>query len=192
MNLRPFLTTASTAAIATLLLLGSEREAHALGPVDIEIAAKGGVGSNPAPSGSPNPLGIGLGARAGIALPLGLYAGVNIVDYLGSDTDGISEHALQYGLEAGWGISVLFLTIRPQIGIGNINFSYSVDAVQGLSGSSGYLYLEPGLTGLLTFGSFLVGADVNALVIPSVNNSVTNTSSTYTALTIHAQVGVKF
>jgi hypothetical protein len=46
------------------------REAHALGPVDLEVGARAGIGTDPCGFFVPNPLGFGLGGRAGICLVL--------------------------------------------------------------------------------------------------------------------------
>src|SRR5579862_4965574 len=63
------------------------RDAHALGPVDLEVGAKVGVGTNPISdqngTSTPNPLGFGLGARGGVSF-LGIYAGVQLMYYFGS------------------------------------------------------------------------------------------------------------
>jgi hypothetical protein len=67
---------------AGLFSLFTPRDAHALGPLDIEIAGKAGYGTNPDSGLGFNPLGVGLGGRAGLSI-FGLYAGVNVVDYLG-------------------------------------------------------------------------------------------------------------
>jgi len=42
----------------------SARPAHALGPIDVEVAAKGGVATEY--SGGQNPLGLGLNAQVGL------------------------------------------------------------------------------------------------------------------------------
>jgi hypothetical protein len=167
--------------------------AHALGPLDLEIGLKAGVGTNPADAPSPNPLGFGIGGRAGIAI-VGLYAGLNTVYYLGGSTTILggkfSTNAWLYGLEGGYGFKLLdgLLTIRPQIGIGNAVF-YVSD--QDSSTSDSHLYLEPGVTGLISFGGLFVGADANVLVIPNVTTGI-NTTKTYSAFTLHAQAGLKF
>jgi hypothetical protein len=181
------------------------RDAHALGPVGVEVGAKVGVASNPssAPANSTvspsNPLGFGIGGRAGVDI-MGFYGGVSLMYYLGSsqnvEEDGISasvsQHTLMYGLELGYGVSLLdILTIRPQIGLGNATFSGSVSGSgNGVNISSGdesnsNLYLEPGVTGLIGLGLWYVGADVNVLFFPGLDNSKASVS-------IHGQVGVKF
>jgi hypothetical protein len=157
---------ASTAALFTLV---SERPAHALGPIDLEIAAKAGYGSND--------LDFGIGGRAGISF-FGLYGGVSLVDYLGQD----SVHVLTYGGEVGFGIKIAFVTIRPLLGFG--------DAVTSTPlGSSGSFYLQP--AGLLqfSFGHLIFGVDAGALIPTS--NAVQG-SGINAAFTMDGQVGVRF
>lgn len=198
-------------------VLFAPSQAHALGPIDLEVGAKVGGGSNPISGpksadgvSEPNPIGFGIGARGGISF-FGLYAGVSGMYYLGSSAsaavDGVtaksSIHTAVYGGEFGYNIKLIpLLTIRPQIGIGNAEFSESV-SVGGVSQSApstGYLYLEPGVVALISLGILYVGADVNALLLPSgpTSNSCAtpNKNGICTgfdgAITAHAQVGVKF
>lgn len=183
---------------AGLLALFTTREAHALGPLDLEIAAKVGYGTNPDSGSSLNPLGFGLGGRAGVSL-FGLYAGVSAVYYLGgSETvpcpagtpcpnGSPSAHTLMYGGEFGYGFKISIVTIRPLIGVGS--------ALVSGSGSSSSLYLEPGVTGLVSFGLFLVGVDANLAIFPGSTQVASDgtTSTTVTeAFTIHGQVGLRF
>lgn len=158
-----------TAAGAGLFTLFTPRDAHAFGPLDIEIAAKGGYGTAPnGGQGGPNPLGVGLGGRAGLSI-FGLYAGVNVVDYLGGTVapiscppdpgagvvcTGSSAHTLMYGGEFGYGFKISIVTIRPLIGVGS--------ALVSGSASNSSLYLEPGVTGLLAFGIVIIGVDANS------------------------------
>jgi hypothetical protein len=169
--------------LASLAVVTSARTAHALGPIDLEIGAKAGVGTNPVSGGGLNPLGFGLGGRAGVVLLDHLYGGVNLMYYLGGSDGPISEHTLMYGVEAGWGWKLAdILTIRPQVGIGNATFSSS--GAPG-TGSISNWYIEPGVTGLVSLGLFFVGADANVLDFPGLTNSDV-------AFTVHGQVGVKF
>jgi hypothetical protein len=178
------------------------RNAHALGPVDVEVGAKVGLATNPGKSSegspNPNPLGFGLGARGGVDF-LGFYGGVQFMYYFGSSQDvsvpgqsaSVKIHTVLYGVEAGYGITLLdILTIRPQIGIGNATFSASASGagaanfdVGGESKSN--LYLEPGVTGLVSLGLWFVGADANVLVFPGLDGS-------QAAFSLHGQVGLKF
>jgi hypothetical protein len=184
-----------------LSILAVARDAHALGPIDLEVGAKVGYATNPVSvAGVTNPLGLGLGGRAGIAFLGGIYLGGNIMYYLGGSTNepggicnagspvscggvSVSTNTLMYGGELGYGFKLLdLLTIRPQVGIGNATFSSSGG---GASASTSNWYLEPGVTGLVGLGLLFVGADANALFFPGLNNS-------QAAFSIHGQVGVKF
>jgi hypothetical protein len=185
------------------------RNAHALGPIDIEVGAKAGIGTNPTSSSSatvngvsatasaPNPLGFGLGARGGVSF-MGIYGGVQLMYYFGSSQDesvlgqtfSAKEHAFMYGLELGYGFKLLdLLTIRPQVGIGNATFSFSGNtsgvANVNTDQSNSNLYLEPGVTVLISLGGWFVGADANVLFFPGLDNSKA-------AFTLHGQIGLKF
>ena|ERR1019366_8218704 len=182
------------------------RDAHALGPIGVEVGAKVGVATNPFSSQNgvtpPNPLGFGVGARGGVDI-MGFYGGVSFMYYLGSSQDesvggetiSAKEHTVMYGLELGYGVTLLdILTIRPQIGFGNATFSGSASVsgpsvpginVSGDVANNSNLYLEPGVTGLIGLGLWYVGADANVLFFPGLDNSKA-------AVSIHGQIGVKF
>jgi hypothetical protein len=181
-------------AVAAFALV--TKDAHALGPVDLEIAARAGVGSTPG-GGGPNPLGLGLGARGGVQI-LGLYGGLSIMNYFGESQDEtfgtFSAHSLLYGVEAGYGSKLLdLITLRGTVGVGNYSETVEVKqgAASGPSATANSLYVEPGVLAMLTLGSFLVGADANVLVLPSRTNSDKSTGFD-AAFTLHAQVGIKF
>lgn len=172
-------------------------KASALGPLDIEVGAKAGVGTAPSSdsSGTPNPLGFGLGGRAGVSI-MGFYGGGNIMYYLGGSQNvpivgSVSTHTLMYGFEGGYGISLIdILTLRAQLGIG----SYDVTAsAAGQSTDNSNLYLEPGITALVSLPvvGWFVGADANALLLTGAKDSNGN-STLATSFTLHGQVGYKF
>jgi hypothetical protein len=94
---------------AVLVTFVGARPAHALGPIDLEIAAKAGYGSND--------FGFGFGGRAGISF-FGFYGGLSAVDYLGKSVDDVTTHTLLLGGELGFGIKISRLTIRPLLGLG--------------------------------------------------------------------------
>jgi hypothetical protein len=181
-----------------IVTFSATREAHALGPVDIEVGAKAGLATNPETGGGSNPMGFGLGARGGVDF-LGFYGGVAFMYYFGSSQSASAEgqsftesvHTVTYGVEAGYGISLFgLLTLRPQVGIGNATFSSSVSGSGAVNadlsgGSKSNLYIEPGVTGLVAFGGYFVGADANLLFLPGLDNSKT-------AFTLHGQIGLKF
>lgn len=178
-----------------LLVLGASLSlastAHALGPIDVEVGAKVGAGSNPIGNGFPNPLGVGVGGRAGVAIS-GLYAGISAMDYVGSSAQridvvegtsyeqgSVSPHSFLYGAELGYGRKLGGLVLlRAQVGVG--------DDVLGMGGGVGigttldniivpalavpsrnYLYVEPGVVALIQLGVIYVGLDVSALLLPS-------------------------
>jgi hypothetical protein len=185
-------TSLSALALGAALTL-APREAHALGPLDLEAGLKVGVGTTPSNLNAQiNPLGLGIGGRAGVSI-FGLYGGLNIVDYLGSSQSNVSVHALQYGAEVGYGWKLMLLQIRPQVGFGSIGFKSSIDSsvpvIGGTSQTNSYFYLEPGVTALISLGLLYVGADANVLFMPSVTTA-DGSSTSSTAITLHAQVGV--
>jgi hypothetical protein len=162
------------AAAAALFTLTTTRPAHALGPIDLEIAGKAGYGSQD--------LGFGFGARAGVSI-FGLYGGLNLVDYLGKSEGQFTPHSLEFGGEVGFGIKISFLTIRPQLGFGDITASAS-----GLPGASSF-YLEPGGLLQFSFGHLIFGVDAGCLIVTTGEGASTGASE---AFTIHGQVGVRF
>jgi hypothetical protein len=168
------------------------REASALGPIDLEVAARAGAGTNP--FSGPNPLGFGIGARGGVAF-LGFYGGLSFIYYFGSGQDlpltgHVSETSVLYGIEAGYGTKLLdLITLRGQLGLGNLTISSNIS---GTSSNGSNLYLEPGVLAEISVGMILVGADANVLLLPGVADPVSGGSSWKAAFTAHGQVGVKF
>jgi hypothetical protein len=175
----------------TVAILAFPAKADALGPVDIEIGARAGGVAGPVA-----PLGFGIGGRGGVSIS-GLYAGIDVIDYLGATAPcggckgpgvvgapGVineSQSALLYGFEAGYNLKVSLVTIRPQLGLGDVLLSRAgVDA-----GVSSNVYFEPGVVGLVSLGVFFVGADVGALFLPTAPGS-------RLWLTVHGQIGVTF
>ena len=194
-------------------------DARALDGLDLEMGAKVGFGSNPF-GVTPNPLGLGLGARAGLSYR-GLYAGLSFVYWLGGSAANSSEggvytgsgtkgasgsttiHTYQAGVELGYGFRFLrgLLTLRPQVGLGDAWFSVSATGLQVGPGTvqagstvADNFYVEPGVMLLISFGTVYLGADVNLLILPGVGEDEGGnpTSTTEVGFTTHAQVGVKF
>lgn len=172
-------------------------EAHALGPVDIELGGKLGYATNPNGDLPYNPLGFGVGARGGVEFLHGIYAGLSGMYYFGGSQDlppngSVSSHAFLLGVEGGYGFHFSILTIRPQLGLGNVSFGSS-GTVAGVdvSSSDSHIYLQPGVTGLVSVGLLYLGADASLLVIPGVSQG-NGDSKTYTSLAINGEVGVRF
>jgi hypothetical protein len=181
-----------------LAILAFPTKANALGPVDIEIGARGGVTASPL-----GPLGFGIGGRGGVSI-FGFYAGIDVIDYLGATSacGGCSmpagaqqlqqsRSALLYGFEGGYNFKFSVVTIRPQLGLGDFRWSTSYggspgNPPPGPSAISNYFYLEPGVVGLVSLGMFFVGADVGVLLLP------TGPDPPDPGLTVHGQVGVTF
>jgi hypothetical protein len=180
-------------------------DALAVGPVDIEIGARVGYGAAPGgTSNGPNPLGFGVGGRAGVSI-LGLYGGISGIYYLGESKDvssggasaSFKAHSVLLGLEAGYGSKLGPLSLRATVGIGNIESDYTGGAMGGgvtltiPPGSNNGLYIEPGVTGVIGFGLWFVGADANALILPDYPG-YDGSKTLEAAFTVHGQVGVKF
>jgi hypothetical protein len=194
---------AAAVAVSTFAM---SKEAHALGPLSLEIGANVGYGSNPDGSNPINPLGVGIGGRAGVGI-LGFYGGLDGEYYFGGSQSiaavNVKENTAKYGVQLGYSVGIPFLTIRPQLGIGNATFSASSDAttiggvsVPAQSSSKSSLYLEPGVVGLLTFGMYFVGADINGLLFTSyptgTDSSGKDTTGFKASFTAHGQIGVTF
>ncbi|HEV3194346.1 MAG TPA: hypothetical protein VGY54_27790 [Polyangiaceae bacterium] len=182
------------AAAAGVGALSVPRDAHALGPVDLEIGARIGGASSPV-SGGLNPLGFGMGARAGVSL-FSFYGGLSFMYYFGGGQDvstggaappfHYSVTSTLFGFDLGYNIGIPLITLRPQLGIGNYSGN-GTGSGPGFSipGSANNLYLEPGVTGILSLGMWFVGADANFLFLPGLDNS-------QAAFTAHGQGGIKF
>jgi hypothetical protein len=181
--------------------------AHALGPIDIEIAARVGYATNPNSTDFvANPYGFGFGGRAGVSF-FGIYGGISGMYYLGSSGavqfngtpgaggDSVSWRTAMEGFELGYTLPIPFVKIRPQVGLGNATAVES-SSLGGQSGSfsSSNLYLEPGVLVFFPIGILIVGADVNALILPTVDQGATanGQSKAYASLSFHGQVGVRF
>jgi len=190
----PLRTSVSLSLLVTALLatsVGLESPAHALGPIDLEAGLRVGAATNPDADLPANPLGFGVGGRAGVGV-FGLYGGVSAMHYLGGSGDvgpaTIDYSATLVGFEAGYTIKSLpVVNLRPQLGVGSATLSASGANVDS---SEGHLYLEPGLTAIVPIGLFFVGADVNALFLPGVDR-LGGDSTTYVSFTMHGQLGLR-
>jgi hypothetical protein len=181
---------------AVVFAVAFSRPAWALGPVDIEAAARVGGGSNPLKDADINVLGFGLGGRAGVSI-FGIYGGVSAMYYLGGSTNEpvtvngaptgesvkTTASSYLYGFEGGYSLKILLLTLRPTVEVGN--YTVHVSASGFGSQDMHNVYIEPGVTALLGFGLWFVGADANIFLTPGLDNSKA-------AFMANGQVGVKF
>jgi hypothetical protein len=92
-----------------------------------------------------------------------------------------SESSLLYGVDVGYNFSLLFLTLRPVVGVGN----YTLHKSGAESGDVHNVYVQPGAMALIGIGLWFFGGDANVLLTPGLQNSKA-------AFTANGQVGVKF
>ncbi len=170
----------AVAAAAGAATLSVSPDAHALGPIDLEIGAKVGYGTNPT-ADAINPLGFGLGGRAGVSI-FNVYAGLSGMYYFGGGNGARDGKATLYGLEVGYGFSIVFLTLRPQLGVGFYNGNFTTPPHSDGDGRN--VYLEPGITGIIPFGIWFAGADANLFFLPGQQGSGVG-------FTFHGQFGLK-
>ena len=184
---------------------------------DFEIGGKAGYTSPPIRGGT-TPFGAGFGGRAGFAFS-GMYLGLSVVDYLGGKDVDVTDTAVLYGAEVGYGVRVVeagrtVLTLRAQVGAGGVSIFRTdpstsaattstgrggrVDVVSSASGSSrsnvttvSALYVEPGLTTMLAVSTFFVAVNGNTLVIPGISYSGA-ASTTWLAYGLQGQTGFVF
>jgi hypothetical protein len=192
-------------AFGSGLLVSVARDASAVGPVDVEIGAKGSFGTSPA-SSPPNPLAFGLGARAGASM-LGFYAGADVTYYFGSGVAlvsgyKVSDWTLKAGGDVGYGFKIATVIVRPRLGVGDLIVTSNptrtappcecniVSPVLRRS-TQNDLYIEGGLTALVPMGRFFVAADGDFLVVP---NPIAGSccDDVETAFTFDAQAGIRF
>ena len=178
------------ASAVAAFAFSASRDAHALGPLSIEVAAKGGFATNPDGSNNQvNPLGGTIGGRAGVSI-LSFYGGIDGEYFFGGTEDNVTFHTVKYGVQLGYNLGIPLITVRPQVGLGNLTISASAPGVSGIPDHSSF-YAEPGVTALIAFGLFFVGADANALLITTYPQS-DGTNGFKAAFTAHGQVGVTF
>jgi hypothetical protein len=182
---------------AAALALTFASSAGADGIVAVELAAR--VGAATSPGWVANPFALGFGARAGASFH-GFYGGITAMYYLGGSFGASGFHTVLIGLEGGYTLKVGPVLLRPQVGVGDGSFSQTAsDGVNNppISTLVGNVYLEPGVVVMIPIGSFFVGADANALILPafSLANSDgmgSEPAKTYLSFSAHAQVGVRF
>jgi hypothetical protein len=182
------------AACAGACTLAVSRSARALGPVDIEIASRVGGGTSPIKDDPINILGFGLGGRAGASI-LGIYGGVSGAYYFGGglspgtplSNGGISRKTTVsswlYGIQGGYSFSILALTLRPSVEVGNYVIHATLAGFPTENFSN--VYIEPGVTALVGIGMWFLGADANVFLTPGLDGS-------QAAFVGDGQVGIKF
>lgn len=142
--------------------------------------------------GGTTPFGAGFGGHTGISIP-SFYIGARVQYFLGATDIDISNEALVYGLDLGYGFHLarlggVTLTLRPLIGVGGLRIYHTdpstlknapVDVVTTASGRSSSrmpsatitvdnLYVEPSLQLTLQSGLLFVSVGGSTMVIPSI------------------------
>jgi hypothetical protein len=142
----------------------------------------------------------------------GFYGGIAAIYYLGASDAGGSQssvHTSLTGVELGYTLPIPLVRIRPLVGLGNAAFSFpyasgsgscqpptycgttpayygSFESLPAPAGSSSsHFYVEPGVLVMVPVRFLLVGADVNALMLPAWQPKSV-------ALSAHGQIGVRF
>jgi hypothetical protein len=121
--------------------------------------------------------------------------------YLGGSTESqpsganakVSESSWLYGFEGGYSFKIALLTLRPTVEVGSYTIHTSLSGggseafdLVGLAAQDRHsLYVEPGVTALVGFGLWFVGADADIFLTPGLDNS-------QAAFMANGQVGVKF
>ncbi len=115
---------AGVAGVTSEASASSDSPPSAAPSVDFELAGVVAYTTPPIRGGT-SPFGIGLGGRAGLAFANGLYLGLDVVDYLGSKDVDVTDTALLYGVDVGYGFRLAQigdgrLTLRPLVGAGGL------------------------------------------------------------------------
>jgi len=176
---------------SSFVVVSTSGTASALEALDVELGGRVGYATSPMSVGtlfSGNPLGFGVGARAGVAFKAGPYLGGSFMAYpagsvsVSQGPGGRSSQSSQtflYGAEMGYSIKPIdLLTIRPQLGFGDTSPSGGPVTIT-------FWYLQPAVAALVDLGTLFVGGDVGMLLFP-------NSNYEQAAFSFDAQVGIKF
>jgi len=158
--------------------MAASPEAHALGPIEIEVAGEGGWATM-TDAGSTNVFGPHIGGRGGVTI-FSYYLGLQGLKYFGQN----NLSAVQLGGQLGYQFKLPgdILRIRPRVGLGQMT-------IDGPNASDSHFYLEPGITGIIPLGPvFFIGADA-AWLIPALDQA---SSGLHSGPALRAEIGVKF
>ena len=153
----------------------------------VYAGAHGGYGFAPkVRSAEPEPYGVGLGADAGVTLPvIPIYVGARLTWFLGQskkevDVGGaaasgslkLDESYLTYGIDIGYDMELGPIILRPELGIGRATL-YTNQIGTGTIGSTSAsfemkknyssLYLAPAAELIIKLGLLYVGAEARFL-----------------------------
>jgi hypothetical protein len=163
-------------------------------PYVFEIGVRSGYTTVPI-RGGVNPFGLGFGGRFGFNVS-GFYLGASMMDFMGGSDVGATDQAWLFGGDFGYSLRVgPYLTIRPQLGVGDVLLLHTEPATPGRgpadvitsasgtviggggggsAGSPGVttsvnnIYLQPGITLLLATSHYFFGMNVSSLLVPGI------------------------
>lgn len=162
-------------------------------PPELHLELAGSTSFLSAPiRGGTTPFGAGLGAHVGVSIP-NFYIGARLHYFLGGTDIDVTNHALVYGAELGYGIrlgavSNVKFTLRPTLGVGGLRVFHTdpsttanlkPDVVTSASGQSSSsrrsdtttvdnVYIEPSVQLLIQSGRLFVSLGPSMMVIPGI------------------------
>jgi hypothetical protein len=162
--------------------------------------------------GGTSPFGAGFGARVGADIA-GFYVGIGALYYLGGSDVTLSDRALLYGFDLGYGFRLhpftgATFTLRPLVGLGDAAVSHTdpslakVDVVTTASGRSSSstsdtitvnnVYLRPGITAMLSSSTIYVAITGNVLVVPGISYGGSSEPTTWFSYGLQGELGFRF
>ena len=178
---------------------------------DVELGAAASYTSGPIRGGT-SPFGAGFGARLGLQIS-GFYAGISGLYFLGGTDVTLSDRALLYGLDLGYGFRFQpfaggLFTLRPLVGIGDAAISHTdpslskVDVVTTASGSSSSrtsdtitvnnVYLRPGITAMLASSTNFIAIHGSVLMVPGISYGGSSEPTTWFSYGLQGELGFRF
>lgn len=132
--------------------------------------ALGGYASATDEQNGIEPYGVGVGASAGVTLPImPIYLGARAIWYFGDSAQfsgagtslTLDSHYVLYGVDLGYDASLGPITLRPGLGIGSAALTNSGSAAGvTASASDSSLYLAPGVGLIVSPGLLYVSAEL--------------------------------
>jgi hypothetical protein len=203
-------TTAMLLAGNVLAAEGNDASRGPFGALHPEVAAT--VMASPSlpqfQYGAPGPIGGAWGLRAGASFQ-GFYGGLTVVDFPGESvcldsypSECSSSHATSFGADLGYGdIFFRWLLVRGVLGTGD--YFSTRDGQTGTCTADGCtttsfhrashnLYFQPGVLVGAMMGPILVAGDASWLYMPIATRPGATASSSFAALYLGGQLGVRF
>ena len=168
----------ASTALAVIALLAMARSARADDGLNLYAGLVGGYSATvDQPDNVSDPMGLALGARAGLTLPttswyLGALFLYHVGDSISLGTGGaeLSSSSYMLGAEGGYELGIGPLVLRPSLGLGLYSRSESVEGqIVGVnweaSDDNEAFYLSPGFNVMVTL-ILLLGAEIryNAVI----------------------------